>query len=319
MQSLQFVRTLERIIGDLKATQLLQLLDQIVAAPANTNIDQAFRSRFSDAIMKSHTGFEVARQNSDESKVLAALNVARIYDTTRLGQLITAVNHAASAHALRSVPAFPDFSNLFEMLTWLTKMSEATTLLLEKEKIGTIPPEDQLVEMELVDYDGNPETIVIFVSTFAELHSDLATVLGQKSQLKIVYLDSGSGVKLGFEMAKPVAEGITKLALQIWEKLRYRRYDNFDREMDSLKKGLDLVETVKERVASGALKEEDGKLLTQKIIGNMRKLIGLGAMLPLEKPDERLLLAEGRQTKLLTAGGPVEGKPSKADAPEGSA
>jgi hypothetical protein len=56
-------------------------------------------------------------------------------------------------------------------------------------------------------------------------------------------------------MATNVAETLTKLSLQVWEKVRYRRYDNFDREIESLTKGLDFTAKVKEQIAKGVIIE----------------------------------------------------------------
>ncbi len=318
MQALQLTRELDRIVRELKIAELIGLLRAIVQNPENVNIDEGFRARFSAAIMNSYGGYQVASLDPELAKILTSFQIARVYDTTRIGILITALGQSANIHALRgNAVAFPLFSNFYEMLTWLSTVSGACTLLLEKEKIGSVPPEDKIVEIELVDYDGTPETITTLLSTMATIHSDVAHVLGQTSQLKVLYLDSGSGVRFGFGMATSVADTLTKLALQVWEKFRYRRYDDFDREIESLSKGLDFIAKVNEQVENKVLSEEDGKIFAQKTVRNMRTIIGLGAMLPLEKSDERKLLSDAKELKLLGSGNPTEtpGNPPSTNSP----
>jgi hypothetical protein len=93
---------------------------------------------------------------------------------------------------------------------------------------------------------------------------------------------------------------------EFWEKIKYRRFEDFDRKVESLSKGLTFVATVQEQIEKKSIDQNTGDILKQRVLSEMTTLIGLGATLPkdevTEKVDQRKLLADKRGVKLLGSG-----------------
>jgi hypothetical protein len=101
----------------------------------------------------------------------------------------------------------------------------------------------------------------------------------------------------------------------VWDRIKYREQDTFERNMQAISTGLDLLEKSKQAVDSNAITQEEANILKEQVLRGAHDLIGLGVSLPQEGPaaaEDRKRLIGKRSTKLLTAGGdvpPAEAKP----------
>jgi hypothetical protein len=108
---------------------------------------------------------------------------------------------------------------------------------------------------------------------------------------------------------------------EYWEKVKFKRFSDFDRSVESLEKGLTLNRILNDQVIAGVLPEDEANVLRERVLSEMAKLIGNGTTLPLESvvqgfPDDKKLLTYMRDTKLLGVGdgektlppGPVDEK-----------
>jgi hypothetical protein len=185
---------------------------------------------------------------------------------------------------------------------------------LEEGKIEAIPPENDVVELRILDYDNTGvgiERVQIFFAGVNALHTQLTMILGiNDSQLKVAYVDSGTDLYSGFQCAKAVAEIMRGLFGEFWEKFKYSRYEDFNKKIDSLSNGLSFVGAVKEQVEKKALSDEDARNLTHRVLQEMATLVGIGASLPQDqytRPiDARKELLELRGVRLLGDGNEPE-------------
>jgi len=164
--------------------------------------------------------------------------------------------------------------------------------------------------------DGTPLTHVIvftpglylaILGVVATLHELLSRFLNvSDSRLKVAYVDSGSDLLVGFQCAKAVVDILRGLLSEFWERVKFQPFDDFDRKIDSLSKGLAFVGEVKAQVDNHALSDNDGRILTHRVLAEMTTLVGIGASLPqdevVETVNHRKLLTEKRGMKLLGKG-----------------
>ena len=126
------------------------------------------------------------------------------------------------------------------------------------------------------------------------------------AHLKIRHLDSGSDLRVGIQASKTIAEILTLLFKEFWDKIKYRKFEDLDRKLDCLSKGLTFTATVKQQIENKVIDEETGNILKHRVLSKMTTLIEIGAMLPSnevsEKVDQRKLLAEKKGVKLLGTG-----------------
>ncbi len=103
------------------------------------------------------------------------------------------------------------------------------------------------------DEDGiSAKRLATFVETNLGLARDIAIVLGIPSDvLTFKYFDSESDLLVGIKCGKEIAETLNTLLRQVWEKFRFWRYDTFEKKMESISKGLEVVDRIHESVQKG--------------------------------------------------------------------
>jgi len=191
----------------------------------------------------------------------------------------------------------------------LRNLDKSCSELLEKEKLEPAKSPEDVLELQLIDYDGlgiEPIRLTRFVTTLIKLHANVARILGVTEDLRLIYFDSGSALLIGVLCAKTVMDAIKTLLDEWWDKIRFRQLDTFERKMEAVSKGLTVLETVKHSVESHVINADEGRILTTRVLREVDQLIGLGASLPVsddvEKIDHVQLLLQKRDIKLLGSG-----------------
>ncbi len=160
-----------------------------------------------------------------------------------------------------------------------------------------------------------PARVAAAFSTLAKLQMNMARLLGAAdNRLMVKYLDSGSDFKFGVEGLKEPIDAIRDLIHSVWDRIKYRDQDTFERNMQAITAGLDLLEKTKQAVESKAVTQEEADILKELVLREANDLIGLGVSPPLKGPaadEERKRLISKRSTKLLTTGdaAPIEPVP----------
>jgi hypothetical protein len=303
MRSLEFTRGLQEIVKELKVKDLTALLQRWLKENV-VNIDEQSKDSFASLFFDSRAGYDRLFSVEATRKILLGLSVQELYESSRMRRLLHLVSSATQSTNIRT----PEMYDFFETLRSFLKVELTSTNLLETEKVGRVEPSNGILELQLIDYDGNgiePARLLRVISVLTRLHMNLARVLGvQDSKLRLKYFDSGSDVMMAVEGAKAVIESMGNLFLQFWDKVKFRHYDTFERDIEALSKGLEFVTKVHEAMEKQAITDEEAKNLKTRVFREVDQLIGLGVTLPLRNSavDQRQLLIEKRDTKLLGTG-----------------
>jgi hypothetical protein len=311
MQTLEFTRALREILSELKVNELASVIRPwaAVGAPAQPITDDN-RNQFSATLFASYSGFDRLQHSASAAKILGKLNVGQFYEAGRMRRMLTSVSTVANSQQLTNVPQnFADFYSFFQQLIEFTRLETTCQQLLEAEKIGQVEAEASILELQVIDYDGNGIEAVRLskiIWTLTELHENLARILGiQNDKLRFKYFDSGSDLVIGITAATALIKILSPLLLQFWDKVRFRHHETFNKDIEALSKGLEFVTKVQDAVTNESITEEEGRNLKARVFSGVDDLIGLGATLPLKDTsvDQRQLLIEKRDTKLLGTGG----------------
>jgi len=240
-------------------------------------------------------------------QILSGLGIQSLYEPSRLRRMMTAASGAQNSSNLRS----QDFIELYELVKAITKLNTTCNNLLQNEKIGKVQPGTSLLEVQVIDYDGNgiePARLRIAITVLEDMYIILARLHEIKDdKLTFRYFDSGSDLIIGIQAAAVIIASVGALLLQWWDKGKFRRQETFMKDIEALSKGLEFLDKARESVEKGVITPEDALNLKVRVFQDANKLVGLGVMLPLkgtETVDQRQLLIERRDTKLLAAGKP---------------
>lgn len=308
MQALQYTRTLTTIVQEMKSEELLRFIDPLLRGSITLNPQT--KDQFSSFLFTSRAGYERLLQDPPTAKVLHSLRIGEIYEPARLGRLINAVATAQNAAPLQLNSEFVEF---YALVQSLVTVQQSCSQLLEKEKLLPAKNLDELLELQLVDYDGTgieAPRLERFVLLLRQLHTNFARIFDIKGDhLIFVYFDSGSDLVVALQCAKVILDAIKNLLGEWWDRIRFREFETFEKKMAAVSQGLSVATAVQEAVEKQVLDQEAANLLKTRVIREVDRLIGLGVSLPLyemENLDQRQLLLEKRDTKLLGSGTPPE-------------
>lgn len=313
MQSLEFVEALKKIVRELRVVELTNLLRPWVKTP-NTNVpfDDALKNQFVALVFDSHSGYERLLLDAETRPILEQMEVSRFYEAGRLRQMINSVASVVQLSQLvqQHQLVFGLINSFAEQLDSFLGVQRTAENLLEKEKIGVVNPDESITELELVEYadeEGfSPRRIQVLSESIAELHSALVILFASESQtITFKYFDSGSGLLVGILCAKGIADVISTLFSQWWDKIVFFRYDSFDKKIEAANKSLSFAKNVEDSISAEIITRETGENLKRRVFQELDKLTGIGVTTPITATatiDQKQLLTEMRNTKLLTGG-----------------
>jgi hypothetical protein len=310
MLALEFARDISRIRNELKINDLVALIFPWVNPATPVQIDEAQKNRLSQLLFASSSAYERLMMLPDTRKLLESMSIGEFYEPFRLRTMLSTISAITTSQQLTSAPLLAPFITFLEQFRAFQKMDNAANSLLAKEKIGQVNPSEQVLELELIEYADetgiSPQRIQIFVSSVTQLHKNLTIIHGIRSdRLTFKYFDSGSSFLVGIQGAKAVIESLSVLLNQWWERIRFWRYDTYEKKISSVSKSLTIIGEIHEAVEKKTITAEEGEILKVGIFREVDKLTGIGAMVPLDaqaQVDQRQLLTEMRNTKLLGDG-----------------
>lgn len=315
MQTIQFVHSLDATVSRLNAREISDFLRPLMTNAPAVGIDETQRNRFSALLFESRVGFDRLMESPQTAKLINALKISDLYDPARLGKLVSIYQTSPNSQILRNAPeSFTPFCYFYAFLQCLVSLDGACSELLEREKLGEGPVGEEILQLQLIDYDGEGievERMRQFLGILDQLHTDLKRALGvPEARLKVRFVDSGSDIVIAIQSVKVIVDMLKGLYTEIWVKVKYRDFEDFDKKIDSLSDGLTFVGALHGQVKTGAITEDEANILKTRVLSEMVKLIGVGGGVvrddePAETVDQRKLLAEKRGVRLLGAGAPV--------------
>jgi|SRR5579864_579888 len=309
MQALEFTRALQEIVRELKIQELLEILKDWSTMFGNANqIPDDRKNEFAKLLLNSNAAYERLARRAETREIMEQLHVVDLYVPSRVRVMLGSLGTVANSQQIfQNAALFAQFYSFAEQLRALLRINSTSHQLLEEAKFGRLPKEDKMLELELIEYPDevgiSPKRLQIFVTSISKLHEIFAILLDIKGDtLTFKYFDSGSGFLIGIAAAAPIIIALGTLLNQYWDKIRFYRYDSFEKKVEAVSKTLEVTDTIQQKVDKGLLPAEVGKNFTIRMFQELETLVEIGAMVPLKDAtiDQRQLLTEIRNTKLLS-------------------
>jgi hypothetical protein len=308
MRKTEFVKGLSTIASALKATELVDRMAPLLNLKANQPIGSEAKTSFAALIFESQTNFQRLLQDDDTSAILRSLNLARLYSSENLGELMTLYRNATSTASIASVAAsFAIFCRFYEFFRWLLTFREASSSLLNWEHIDPILVTDKVLELELFDFDGGGIEIIRIQDLFSaleDLRIQVSLILQlPESRLRLSYIESGSNITIDVKGLGELVDSISNLIGQGYALIANRKFNKLDRRNSSIAGQLTLIDRVSQMVTDKSITPEEGELFKQKLLNDTQRLFESGAMLravPVAEPLSTItVLAEQRETNVV--------------------
>jgi hypothetical protein len=117
-------------------------------------------------------------------------------------------------------------------------------------------------------------------------------------------MDSGSGLTIGIKGDLKVIDSVKRLFITIWDKIRYRKQEEFKKSLEALDSSLDVLCRIKEKQDAGTIDAGEAARLKHVIINGAVELLQAGTNLQelqsAEVVDNEALLIQLVTPKYLT-------------------
>jgi len=126
MQTLQFTRALRTIVTKLKTHEIVELLAPHLVVGTNNGIAAQIKDSFYSLLFDSRTGYTQLIDDPVTAKILQALQIDQIYESSRLGKLLSAFGQfQVSQNLWSSAQHYADFYTFWDQLVNVEKMEKA--------------------------------------------------------------------------------------------------------------------------------------------------------------------------------------------------
>lgn len=307
MQSISFVKSLQEIIRRLRVQEISEKIESLIGQSATVPITEEFRQEFASLIFESREGYASFQNSTDVKSMIESLNIGHIYDPKQLSMMLTVVNTQPDSAAICSTPAhFALFQTFLSNLKVMIAFSQTLDSHLLKQKVNSATDTERMFEIEIIEYDSNGVSLNRFgaiLDSLQKLHQIVAKIVEDRAaKLSIAYMDSGSDFLLGLQSSFKVVEIMRMFFYQYWQKVRFKAVEEFERNIEWLGKGLNLIQHINRQEKNGVFDPDTSQKLKYSVLEEMTNLVGLGVVIKdyenEERYEKRKLVADKRDLKL---------------------
>jgi hypothetical protein len=311
MRKLEFVQTIQRIVNEIKAKEIVSFLTPLMNRSAAAQIGPDVQSAFAILLFDAQGGYRDLMRDKQTAEILQSLDVTRLYSPENFSQLI-AIHRTAgqTPNIYNAAPSFAAFYSLHDFLKWLLAFETTLTKFLGQDDAEPGLPGSKVLELEMVDFDGagiDIARVQELLSALDDLRMQLSMFLElPESHLKVRYVESGSAIHIHVEGMGEIIDGLRKLVGEIWTRFMNRKFDRIDRRNASIAGEFELIDKIQERIDAGTIPPERGEMLKHQILDDAQRLINSGTIpedaQAMEPVSKQKLLAEALGVKLLGTG-----------------
>lgn len=282
MQPRQLSFLMTQLMNEIRAASTIKFLEDTGRQSEALTAGQ--KNIFRETIFDSYNGFVRASANRDKKNLMADLKLEDIYNSQNIAKIIGIVETAEEAPIV--FMNNPEYITLFQSFTSALKTivsySNAFTHFLDTSRYPHSKKPNEILDFDIVcpEKDGiAPSQLISILESIETLHKNISRVLGLDSTpINIVFMESGSNIKISIKGVAEVIEKIKTAIIQIWQQIRFRELDKFDRKLESVEKAVDLLVYIQEKQNKNELDGHEASLAVDAIWENTLNIIKAGAL-----------------------------------------
>jgi len=284
MQTLDFTNALNEIAEQLLLKDLLATIEPFLQR-AQVPITSDQKKHFTRLLIKSNAAYQFLLKQESTRAVLDKSQLGELLEDARMSELINTLHGVPNTqHMWNNLELYREFYHVTELIKSFLRMQTTAKELLETPKIGKLPENESLIEVELMeeaeDHGVAPERVQILVSALIETHTVMAKLYGvTDDKLTFRYFDSGTNVAAGASCATAIAEAM-KAFFSLALSVRFWNQETFDRRILSFSNALDLAKKIDQNVADGVMTPEEGQHCKTTLFEQAQKVTRIGAAIP---------------------------------------
>jgi hypothetical protein len=299
MQAIKYVEIVSQL-SDLLRFQKLEEILGLLYGQQNKNLQPQEKEEFGKLIAQIIVGLNRIESDVQLKAVFDSLGFGKFFN---IENLLTVQTYYRTQPDTVTVGNNEQVKKLYWTVLNFRQFSISTEQYLIKERQHEHENAETLQFIVMDDSSTvDLERLMKCLANIRDLINAIGAVQGVKfPDIKVVILDSGSDLLLGLQTAKEVASLAKQFLHEIWDKLRFRKNEQNDRNMESVLKNLSVIEKVSQMQESGLIDQESASRLKHEIEKSTLGIIQNGVMLkeiveakPSEQPNRPLLEEQRR-------------------------
>lgn len=325
MNSTRFIEIAQEVSTKTLTPELVQLIKPLIY-PSGGNISlQPIRDKFIQLVFNAREAYYNLAQDSEISEVMNSLGYTAAFDANLVSRLLHSFHSNGDLETYRknlfqTSDLFFFYFRLESLLTFIRGLNK----LIVRPRNSGVGPEEAAIAFEVLDLGQTGfsfERLEEIFPIIHKLYNELCRLYDvSDTSLRLLYLDSGSPLIVCIKGDGKIIDAIRKLFIAIWDKVRFRKLDDFERKLESFDKTFEVLEKINSKRDEGVITSEDALRFSHLIATSACELLSKGANLreiqKTEHLNNRALLMQTVETKYLTAGNSNDAEPSTDTPPE---
>jgi hypothetical protein len=319
MQTERLAELVTQVVKATCANELAVRIAEILpsgGASAGANAFNRVKTHFQATIFQAQAQVHALSKDSEVQALMSKLGVERVFDAQTISTLIFAFQSSSDAPNL-----WKNFHWMLEIVSFqavlanLVKLDRVIRDFVTTPRLGVPDKSKTVLRFEVLDlkqdgfgFERLEEVLPKLQALFAE-HCRVFDL--EQSNTRIAFLDSGSGLTIGIKGDLKVVDSIRKLFVAVWDKIRFRKIEDFKEKLESIDASLDVLTHINEKEKSGVIDPHEASRLKHVILDNVVELMRTGTNLQeLQKDDviqNDAILLHLVVPKYLTGGSAADG------------
>ena len=305
MQKIDFVKSLETIVENLKSKEILTHFGHGFSQPGQ-NFDY---SAINPLLFLSKSNYDQINNDARYSEILATLNAQQIYTENNLSNLTTFLR----VNTAQGILLQPNTVALYNFHNTIVQMANLAKTILQSKTIteSLINEIDNGVVVFQILIEGEGLKTEQYIKIFTALNELIETIgkivneIDQKSE--IILLDSGSDSNIGIKSGIETAKSLFLIFKEIWDFITNFKFYKQKQKNQALLESLSIRTEIQNKIDEGILTKEEGLEYLHMIKTRTDDLIGMKVLPKQIVSDTNLienkkLLIEFEGMKMLTLG-----------------
>lgn len=309
MNSTRFLEIADEVRTKTLVREILaHLRDLTTAVGPDKNLG---KEAFQILLFRAREAYHVLSLDKEVAEVMDSIGFAQAFDHELVARMIHSFHKFGSRNTLRSdLPSASDLFFLYYRLESLNRFIDGIRKhIFDSRKRGVQPGESTLAfeVMDLNQPGFSFDRLEEILPEIRLLYVELCTIFDVSEKgLRILYLDSGSGLTINIKGDAKIVDSMRRLFISVWDKIRFRKTEDFTRSLEALDSSLDILEKINEKKSRGVINDEDARRMSHLVSAHTLSLFEKGATLREIQKNETIsnqaLLLNNVQVKYLTSG-----------------
>jgi hypothetical protein len=287
MQSERYIDLVDQIVHSLTADDLSRITVGMLPGgqfSLNADVFAHAKESFFKLIFEAQARLFNLIADDEIEPVLASLEVRHVFEPKNITALIYALQSSDGPSVLHKNYHWMNVLVRFNaVLSSLVLMRDSMQKLVSRPRLGAQNTSTEILRFEVLDLrqDGfgfdRLEEILPSLHALVSEHCRVFDV--DESQIRIAYLDSGSGLTIAIKGDLKVISSIKSLFIAIWDKVRFRKIDDFKEKLEAVDGSLEVLAKIKAKQDSGTIDPGEAARLKHVILAETMHLLQTGTNL----------------------------------------